>query len=153
MRKKYNVSDTTPPWKTPLWTEHFIRMTLSMYSASMSFSKEEKKHTQTHTQSPQQVTREKGNSASSCFRVSSLWAAAHKGMRHLKLMLVVCNHRGTLASDGHLSLCKDQLLDLHVWSVSLETGSETQLSNWQYLHEWWPTNCTHNLVLMALILF
>lgn len=119
----------------------------------LSVRRKKNAHTHTHTQSPQQVTREKGNSASSCFRVSSLWAAAHKGMRHLKLMLVVCNHRGTLASDGHLSLCKDQLLDLHVWSVSLETGSETQLSNWQYLHEWWPTNCTHNLVLMALILF
>lgn len=26
--------------------------------------------------------------------------------------------------------CKDQLLDLHVWSVSLETGSETQLSKY-----------------------
>lgn len=55
-------------------------------------------------------------------------------MKHLKPLLVVCNHRGALTSDGPLSPCKDQLLDLHVLSVSLETGSETQ-----YFHKWWPT--------------
>lgn len=121
MRKKY-ISDNTPPSKTSLWTKHFVHMTLSMFSASTSFSTEE-----THTQSPQQVTRKKGNSVSSCFRVDSLWAAAQKVMRHLKPVLVVCNHRGTLTCNGSLSPCKDQLLDLHIWSVSLETGSETQL--------------------------
>lgn len=105
-------------------------MTLSMFSTSTSFSKEETDR-QTHIQSSQQATRENWNSVSSCFMVGNFWAAAYKVMGHLKPLPVsatsVAFHlywssvsvQGPAPRSAHL-LCQP---GNWIWNPARQTGS------------------------------